>query len=694
MPDLRLPGVTSSPLSGYLKALGVLRLLATQADPAARGRWVDGVFELRSELDLEGLQAFLLDDYAPSPILSPWNGGSGFHPKDKGAGQALQAAASVEHPRFDRLREGIIASRTVLDRLGISDKPEGSVKTALLHELRASLPDQALEWLDCSAIVLADRVTYPPVLGSGGNDARFEFSGNYLAALVRLFKPDGFPTTAANMELESALLRSSARLDVAGAGHLVRDGSPTSSADGQGANLANSWDLVLSLEGALVLGAGATRRHAASEGQLAAPFTTAPSAAGYGSAAEGEKGRGELWLPLWPGWASLPEVLNLAREGRMAVGRRPARNGLDAMRAARTLGVASGVRTFERVALLERAGQSGLAVAAGRIHIHEATHAGLLQRIDPWLRRVLRLAIDGPSAQRLAAGELERAAFTFAADPDPLNTQRLLIALAAAERALALAGAKAPDGLRPVQLAVGADWLTAADDGSAELACAAGIAALRQGRHRPAVRDHLLGTGVDRHGQRSYEMTTVGVPMRAPAAMRLGRLQIRRFLDAARLDEALSATTGVDVPLGMLASMSAGAVDMGRVAALAEGLSLADWRSGGSLAAARLPPAPMPAFELLTLAWHGSRIIAELVGPRPEWPSLLLADRVARVIGQAHLRLRMAGLDVLVEPADLSVSHLDGPSLAVATLIPPTRSDLRRIVARLSSTPTDKEPLP
>jgi hypothetical protein len=42
MPELILHGCTPEPLMSYLKALGILRLVAEQADPEARGAWRAG----------------------------------------------------------------------------------------------------------------------------------------------------------------------------------------------------------------------------------------------------------------------------------------------------------------------------------------------------------------------------------------------------------------------------------------------------------------------------------------------------------------------------------------------------------------------------------------------------------------------------------------------------------------------------
>ena len=81
MNELILDGCTAEPLMGYLKALGVLRLVSEQMDPDARGCWRDGVFELETRLDREDLTRFFLEHYSPTPLLAPWNGGSGFYTK-------------------------------------------------------------------------------------------------------------------------------------------------------------------------------------------------------------------------------------------------------------------------------------------------------------------------------------------------------------------------------------------------------------------------------------------------------------------------------------------------------------------------------------------------------------------------------------------------------------------------------------
>lgn len=59
-----------------------MRLISNQKDSDAKGWWAGDCFNIRSFLDEKGLLAFFLTQYSPTPILAPWNGGSGFYDKD------------------------------------------------------------------------------------------------------------------------------------------------------------------------------------------------------------------------------------------------------------------------------------------------------------------------------------------------------------------------------------------------------------------------------------------------------------------------------------------------------------------------------------------------------------------------------------------------------------------------------------
>jgi CRISPR-associated protein Csx17 len=120
VPELRLPGCRTQPLLGYLKGLGLLRVVARQADPEARARWSGDVLELSSCLDRDSLSEFLLRSYSPTPILSPWNGRSGFYVRGNStAVGALKRIESSDDERLGSYRAAISVAREVLARLGV-----------------------------------------------------------------------------------------------------------------------------------------------------------------------------------------------------------------------------------------------------------------------------------------------------------------------------------------------------------------------------------------------------------------------------------------------------------------------------------------------------------------------------------------------------------------------------------------------
>lgn len=108
--QITLGGCTPEPMAHYLKALGIFRLVAGQADPDVLGWWEGGVFHLESALDEEALADFFLEKYAPTPIVAPWNGGSGFYEGDRQVG--IAALLATESERFRAYRETIQAIRT------------------------------------------------------------------------------------------------------------------------------------------------------------------------------------------------------------------------------------------------------------------------------------------------------------------------------------------------------------------------------------------------------------------------------------------------------------------------------------------------------------------------------------------------------------------------------------------------------
>ena len=361
---LVLRGCAPTPLASYLKALAVLRLISSPAnhvsgeaaDPHARGWWKDERFHLRTTLGRDGLLRFFLHDYAPSPIIAPWNGGSGYYPKDNKDGFDQLAADDVA-PRFENYSSAVQTARNVLHGLGLANKPDGAAKVELVATLRATLSDLALPWIDAVLALSGSQLAYPELLGTGGNDGRLEFTNNYSRRLVSrkggLFDAStGKPTTGAARLLEGTLFARSIqglRTDAIGQFAPGSAGGQNATTGFSSKSESNPWDFVLMLEGAAAFAGTATRRHEQAAGRRGAttrsgasfPFTVRAVGAGWGGVETPDENdaRAEFWAPLWTNPARYCEIDSVLGEGRAILNGRSARDGLDFARAVATLGV-------------------------------------------------------------------------------------------------------------------------------------------------------------------------------------------------------------------------------------------------------------------------------------------------------------------------------------------------------------------
>ncbi|WP_182867232.1 type I-G CRISPR-associated protein Cas8g1/Csx17 [Rhodopirellula sp. JC639] len=437
----KLAGCSPSPLAHYLKALGILRLVSEQVDPAARGWWRSDVFHLGTQLDRDELEHFFLNDYKPTPMTAPWNGGSGFYPTDNKSG--IEPIEQSVSERFAPFREAIAVARSVVG--GLDAKPDkGDAKNNVIARCRLALRDESQAWID-AALVLDDEgePSFPALLGTGGNDGRLDFTTNQMQRLVSLFDveaPDSGPHPESVPQLETALWsESTATLEGGAIGQFYPGaaGGPNGTSGFDGGVKVNPWDYVLMLEGALVFRSGLARRCAADAlPQASAPFAVRSSGSGYCSAASVDAGaRGEQWMPLWPQPSTLYEVNALFREGRSRIARKPTERATDMARSIARMGVARGVDRFVRFGYIERNGLANLAVPLGRFEVRERKHQELLDEVAPWLDRLRRLAgaKNAPAAFDRVHRACEESLIKCTQRDEPQSFLRLLETIGAAE---------------------------------------------------------------------------------------------------------------------------------------------------------------------------------------------------------------------------------------------------------------------
>lgn len=694
MAELELRGCSPEPLMAYLKALGVFRLVAEQKDADVRACWRNETFVLYTTLDGESLVRFFLDEYCPTPIVAPWNGGSGFYPKDNR--DAINAVLESESPRLESYRQIIRSAHHILKELDAGDAgKKAELKERILADCRNTMPEQVLPWLDAAYVLTTDGPRYPPLLGTGGNDGRLEFSNNFMQNLVSAVSiPPPGPQKRGRRRGHGLdahdLLVASLFGDTSPS--LVRDrtsgqfnpsavGGPNATTGFEAESLTNPWDYVLMIEGALFF-AGAVARRLSPESRTKAvfPFTVDTSAVGYGTAVDseytGDGSRAELWAPLWTQPASFRETEFLFSEGRAQLGRRQASTGTDFARAVVGLGVERGVSEFQRFGFLKRNGLAFIATPLGRLRVKPNPEVDLLFEVDGWIERLRSTSRgqDAPAEMSRVLREIDRAILEFCVHGGPHYLQEVLIALGRAEawlgRAKGLKSRPRPlSGLSPA-------WLHECDDGSVEFRLAAALASIqgddkgRTGPFRVNLEPVVFEKG--RWDWAQDDTSIVWHPGDVPQAM--AAVLERRCLEA-QMKSLGSLPLGgkVSARLQDIRAFIEGRVDDRRIADLALPLAAINFSHGtdaGQEDTTMLPLA-YATLKLLFLPYPfrlNPKAAEIMVRPEPSILPLLRAGRIKDAYEIAARRLFASGLSPIATSVD--IPPRTAPRLAAALLLP------------------------
>lgn len=722
MNELVLDGCTPTPLAGYLKALGVLRLLSGRY-PEIRGAWRADRFVLTTSLNREGVEQFFLHEYMPTPIISPWSGRAGFlegddveDSKRKGA-VILGRIESARGKRFEPYRRVVSAVRNVpviqrldqvrakrkclealkkaknleqagADQLSEIQRQETELKSALLRVLRNEIDDSVLPWIDACFALAGDDRTPGPLLGSGGNEGSMDFSINHVDYLLELIDENSDdPTPLATRLLGNSLFADAIpRESSSNIGFLdtPATGGPNMTAGYEGGSTGNIWDSVLAMEGAILFAAVTTKRlESTASGRPTFPFAVAPSFAGSGSLAPKEKAGPELWFPVWSGMSTIAEVSALLAEGRITKGRREARNGIDVLQAVASLGADRGITAFNRFGFYKRRGKDYYVVThLGRFDVAEVA-------VDNWAISELNQHGWLDAFRSFAHGDkvptlrkrLEDRLFALAGKrPGKAETQTLLILLGEIQSALA-SSSKAREALRPVPR-LSERWVVAADDDTPPFRIAKALAGLRGTGSEPLpLRAQLFPV----HRRRDQWLTADANEKYRICDGMQGRLVDalavwldRRLWLADRLsipDRPLESAAGATLD-DVAAFLRDDGMDV-RIAALLPGLVLCDIPEDINRSAGRgIVPA---AFALMKLALTPERALRSLDvladGQRLPVPAGMLAQLSAgnhgnRAVNSAWRRLRASGLSPLFTPGALpTLAGIEARRAAAALLI-------------------------
>ncbi|WP_137724256.1 type I-G CRISPR-associated protein Cas8g1/Csx17 [Prescottella subtropica] len=693
-----IAGIRNRSLMRSLAGLGLIRVLSEQADPGLVSRFVGEDLQIRTAVD--DLAVWLVDEYWPRPVLSPWNEGSGYGAKDKTPKSTLEQLLAIEGTRLARLRE----AHRIVAPIAQRARDEKWGKDQLVLEIRNVCPDEMLPWINAAVVLLGDDdLAFPPLLGSGGNDGRLDFSTNYHQRLLEVL-----PTSerlresslaAARDFLEGTALSKLSR-GTSGQFDPGATGTPNSSTYGAADGLVNPWSFVLMIEGATWFAASPARRlgmqsHTAP--RAAMTFTTYGSANGTPTGSDAEESRGEVWVPSWVNWLSLSAVQRIFTEGRAVWNGRIAVQSADMYLAAGSNGVSAAISSFDRYSLLKRNGLSYSAVRTDTVDVHSDSTLALVAEVETWPNRASSTS-RMPRTVQEAAREFGQARITLAKAEDDaaraLSLRRMLAGITRIEAAVAR-GTHSRAALIP-RAPTPANHLIDLLGGplrflleEAEFRIALGVASLTWkgqdgNRSGHGLREFLLPvTTVSGRTTWTEHPVVEGFTLR-PLVDVLSDVLVRHVLDGAASSTNPPTTgvrgpeSGIPVPIGDIHAFSRGALDDHLIQEWIEALLVFDWRgirSGRQFAVGGLALVPDPRLALLGLLRDGFgapesndgaagrryALTTEIVVP-------LAHDVVAPAVRTARQRLRQCGFGTITSDDETSQISADGRRLAAALL--------------------------
>ena len=715
----QLTGCSPTPLASYLKALGILRLVAEQADSKVQGWWSGDVFHLRTKLDRGALSKFFLDDYAPTPLVGPWGARSGFYMEQSEATSraALTEIAGCTLQRLSKFRHAIESMRAVLLANGFEMKPsetddKGKWRLKLL--CRSTMPDDVIQWMDAAFVLMETVPKFPPILGTGGNEGSGSYMSGFSQQIASVIIHREFDHTLLTALFGGANDRSFVKQTP---GHFMPDatGGPNASSDSVGEIATNPWDYILLLEGVVVFaGACVKKLESHNDYSLAFPFSVNQCGVGYASASSTDENssRGETWLPLWSRPSQFSEISATFAEGRSETCGRRAKTAVDFCRAIATLGTDRGIGAFQRYGFLTRNGdRSTFAVSLGQVRVTEQPQAMLLAEIDSWLDSFRRAASskNAPSRAQRALRRLESAILHLCQKEGPTRLQAVLMALGEAEATLCVSSEWRTESFqRPVPL-LSPRWFVESDDSTDEFGLSTSLAAMLSasvGDFRQHIEPiEIKGNPTD--PKTRWINWTDSSAARCNVVWKAGSLEDnmiavlrRRITEAIRQDERSKDGTLVfpghsfcSASLGNVGSFLRRRTDDERIASLVRGLVLIDWdrvhqvRSNEDLPRRSSEPLPDATFTILKLCHTSWPVRDFFVRLDPSISTRCIAGNASEAIRLAATRLRSSGLLPRFQVASRDSKSIR--RMAAALLFPLDRADIKFLADHALETPPE-----
>ena len=634
--EIELKGCKAEPFISYLKSLGIHRLLSEQLYekekaknpnlPEIKSFWKDRKFHLNSPFSRERIIKFFLEEYEPTPIVSPWNGGSGFYEGDNTDG--IDSILSSTHKRFELYRNVIrqiqewshfffrnlsikdlliiagkyendkkipiyrveieknieklksklpsetssvltsysteilkdksdssqVFSGTIYDktiktleklRTALKLKSRSENKEKLIQLCRNQLPETVVEWIDASCVIASGgEMFYPPILGSGGNDGRLDFSNNFMKCLKHLLLDDKRNDESLSMLRNSLFSSLSDSFDKFPTGFFDpgRAGGYNQGTGIEFKNIpVNLWEIILSMEGAIVWGSVVSNKYGNKRDKLlSSPFTVRPRGVGYASSSKNDEdsARAEIWIPLWNKPVNFNELRAFIGKGRVDVSSKGSRktvkagNTIEFAEAVASLGTDTGVDDFVRYSILERRGKSYIALPAGVIKVNVRKEADLARELQTHLNYTDRFLknkfVNIPHSFQSARLQIDESLFELLIKGGAVRAKHLIASIGKLEKLLS--NIKNDKNITTPAGVLSPQWIAQSFDGTPEVNIAAAVASISYTEKVAPIRANLVPVYKpfkDWSGQDAWKGNSI--------FSRLLNVLQRRMMDAGRL---------------------------------------------------------------------------------------------------------------------------------------------------------------
>ena len=628
--EVTMEGCGPDPLMMNLKALGILRVVAEQADPCARAFWRHDRFVLLTELDRDGLIDFFSGrsekKYRPVPAISPWNGGGGFMDLDESSIDKIERSPDARVAPYARtIREArrVLADAvpdyasvgseyapeyrdlcmrkgsctTKAERAGVEraikdvkDKAKrvkdgvSNAKADIVRQLRNRLVDEdAVRWLDATILATSDKPQFGTILGTGANDGNFDMADNFAQCVCARVLEDRGSRNAGL--LAGSLFGDAVELsDMANAFYspgMYMDGTGSSEPGFKKRSLTNPWDYLLAIEGTLLFAGSMSRR--SNSRRAAFPFNADPTKSGYGTAAD-ENSRGEIWIPLWDAPASYAEIRHVFGEGRSQIGTRNCATGSDFARGVASLGAERGLSGFQRFGIVERKGLAYMSSSLGRIvpsyDASKIQEVNLFTDIDEWLSRIKGGRGTVPNHIESLLRGIDGSIIRFCAGREVARLQDVLVGVARLENAVSRSSLA--KNIRPLW-GLSPEWASRCYDGSPEYRIAVAVASISGKNGQYPIRHNL--EAVARDGPKTVwrKDSPRAVGGVGDTVRRMGEVLERRCIDAQIAKSKPLLGSKINAPVADVLAFLEGtaSIDYEKIGGLLQGLAMIDYAAVG-----------------------------------------------------------------------------------------------------------------